>query len=178
MVFFSVFLSYALPPSCVPWLHSRYPLPSYYGRSDSRQPGSRTICPTHPAALAGLPDYCRMTSSHSVSNHLRVDRGSPGCQRVFPAVTGFVLPYQTRPLTPTESSSRRQPFWAACVTDWSFSFRCSPPRLAATQLRFDTPRLFTAGKRTLTVLSPRLLRRTSAVTCHRFSQATCRRRRW
>ena len=46
------------------------------------------------------------------------------------------------------------------VTDWSFSFRCSPPRLAATQLRFDTPRLIAAGKRTSTVRSARLLRRT------------------
>ena len=49
------------------------------------------------------------------------------------------------------------------VTDWSFSFRCSPPRLAATQLRSDTPRLFAAEKRTLTVLSTRHLRRTRAV---------------
>ena len=49
------------------------------------------------------------------------------------------------------------------VTDWSFSFRCSPPRLAATQLRSDTPRLFAAEKRTLTVLSTHHLRRTRAI---------------
>ena len=49
----------------------------------------------------------------------------------------------------------------ACVTDWSFSFRCSPPRIAATQLRFDSIRLFTASKRTSTALFPGLLRRTS-----------------
>jgi len=36
----------------------------------------------HPA-LAGLPDYCRLTSNHSVSNHLRVVRDSPGCDRSF-----------------------------------------------------------------------------------------------
>src|SRR6185503_7230979 len=35
-----------------------------------------------------------------------------------------------------------------------------PPRVATTQLRFDTSRLFTAKKRTLTALSSRLLRRT------------------
>ena len=46
--------------------------------------------------------------------------------------------------------------------DWSFSFRCSPPRIAATQLRFDTARFFTAQERTLTVLSSCLLRRTRA----------------
>jgi hypothetical protein len=81
--------------------------------------------------------------------------------RVSPASTGFVFHSQTRPLTPTESSSpvsvRRD-----LVTDWPFSPRCSPPRITATQLRFDTARLFTAQKRTPTVLSPRLLRRTSA----------------
>ena len=48
-----------------------------------------------------------------------------------------------------------------CVTDWSFSFRCSPPRIAATQLRFDTARLFTAQKRTSTAPSSCLLRRTA-----------------
>jgi hypothetical protein len=52
--------------------------------------------------------------------------------------------------------------WVACVTDWSFSFRCSPPRIAASQLRFDTARLFAAQKRTSTALSSCLLRRTSS----------------
>src|SRR5580692_1973871 len=115
-----------------------------------------TACPR-----SGLPDYRRRTSGHSVSNHLRVVRGSPGCQRVLPAVTGFVLQQQTRPLTPTESSSPV----SVCrdlVTDWSFSFRCSPPRIAATQLRFDTARFFTAQERTLTAPSSCLLRRTAA----------------
>ena len=50
----------------------------------------------------------------------------------------------------------------ACVTDWSFSFRCSPPRVATTQLRFDTARLFAAQERTSTALSSRHLRRTRA----------------
>ena len=60
---------------------------------------------------------------------------------------GFVFRSQTRPLTLTESSSRRPSTRTVCVTDWSFSFRCSPPRLTATQLRFDTARFFTAQKR-------------------------------
>ncbi len=80
--FFSVFRTFALPPSCVPSLHGHYPLHRYYGRSDSRQPDARTVCPTHPPALAGLPDYYAGTSDHSVSNHRRDDRGSPGCQRI------------------------------------------------------------------------------------------------
>ena len=74
--------------------------------------------------------------------------------------TGFVFIQQTRPTTPTKSSSRRLPTREACVTDWSFSFRCSPPRIAATQLRFDTARFITAQRRTFTALSPRHLRRT------------------
>ena len=68
-----------LPPSCVPWLHGRYPFLSYYGRSDSRRPGSRTIGPFRPPAPAGLPGYFVGTSDHSVSNHRRVVRGPPGC---------------------------------------------------------------------------------------------------
>ena len=79
--------------------------------------------------------------------------------------TGFVFRSQTRPSTPTESSSRRRPSRVTCVTDWSFFpllRDCSPPRLAATQLRFDTARLFTAQRRTSTALSQRHPRRTSA----------------
>ncbi len=48
------------------------------------------------------------------------------------------------------------------VTDWSFSFHCSPPRVAATQLRFDTIRCSTAWERTSTAPTQRLLRRTRA----------------
>ena len=152
--------SVILPPSCVPSLHGHYPLHGYYERSDSRQPDGWTMGPPHLPALTGLPDYCQRTSDHSVSNHLRVVQGSPRCQWVLPTVTGFVFHSQTRPLTPTESSSPV----SVCrdfVTDWPFSFRCSPPRIAATQLRFDAARFFTAQKRTLTAPSSGLLRRTS-----------------
>ena len=86
----------------------------------------------------------------------------PAASGFTPAPTGFATHSKARPSTPTESSSPRRPARAVCVTDWSFSFRCSPPRLAATQLRFDTARLFTAQEQTSTALSPRLLRRTSA----------------
>ena len=91
---------------------------------------------------------------------------TPGCPAIRLAplarVTGFALRSQARPSTPTESSSRRRPARAACVSDWSFSFRCSPPRVATTQFRFDTARLFTAQQRTSTAPSSCLLRRTSA----------------
>ena len=82
---------------------------------------------------------------------------------------GFVSHSKTRPPTPTESSSRQWSPRTTCITDWSFSFRCSPPRLAATQLRFDTARFFTAQEQTSTALSTRLLRRTSAPVLGRSS---------
>ena len=65
-----------------PSLHGRYPLPSYYGRSDSRQPGHWTLCPGRPPALAGLPGCLVGASGHSVSNHQRVVRGLPGCPAI------------------------------------------------------------------------------------------------
>ena len=58
----------------------------------------------------------------------------PAASGFTPAPTGFATHSKARPSTPTESSSPRRPARAVCVTDWSFSFRCSPPRLAAAQL--------------------------------------------
>ena len=86
----------------------------------------------------------------------------PAASGFTPAPTGFAFHSQARPATPTESSSRRTARRPSCVSDWSFSFRCSPPRVTTAQLRFDTARFFTAQERTSTALSPRLLRRTSA----------------
>ena len=168
----SSFDSISLPLSCVPSLHGRYPLPRYYGRSDSRRPGSQTLGLSNLPAPTGLPDYLAGPSDRSVSNHPRDDRGCPGCPATrLPAyrpLTGFAFHSQARPSTLTESSSRRLPTREACVTDWSFSFRCSPPRVATTQLRFDTARLFAAQERTSSALSQHPLRRTSAVTRHRI----------
>ena len=68
-------------PAC-PSLRGRYPFHSYYGRSDSRRTGARTLgpfCPPHPA---GLPGFLVGASDHSVSNHPRVVRGPPGCPAI------------------------------------------------------------------------------------------------
>ena len=62
-----------------PSLHGRYPLLSYYGRSDSRRPGGRTVCPFRLPAPPGLPGFLVGASGHSISNHQRVVRGLPGC---------------------------------------------------------------------------------------------------
>jgi hypothetical protein len=120
----------------------------------------------------GLPTIPSPTISASSGDRPAVRRfGSAPIARS----TGFVFRSQTRPSTPTESSSRRRPKRAACVTDWSFSFRCSPARVATTQLRFDTARLFTAQGRTSTALSQRLPRRTSADVLVRLGSSPDRR---
>ena len=124
-----------------------------------------------------------MTSGHSVSNHLRRVRDwrnivapRSGCLTTrlaaYRFLTGFAFHSQARPPPPTESSSPCPPAWADVVTDWPFSFRCSPPRIASRQLRFDTSRFFTARKRTLTALSQHHFRRTSAD----LQSAACRQR--
>src|ERR1017187_6256596 len=127
---------------------------------------ARRLAQEHRLSPEGLPDFGLGSADHSVSNHRCHDRGPPGCPAIWLApiarFAGFVFRSKTRPSTPTESSSRRLSSETTCVTDWSFSFRCSPPRIAATQLRFDTARLFTAQKRTSTALSHCPLRRTSA----------------
>ena len=161
--FFSVFRTCALPPSCVPSLHGHYPLQRYYGRSDSRQPDARTVCPTHPPALAGLPDYYAGTSSHSVSNHRRDDRGSPGCQRIYARPDRLRHSLESSPI-----HADRIEFTATTrLGSLCYGLVVLVPLLStpppATQLRFDTARLFTAQKPTSTAPSQRLLRRTSAV---------------
>ena len=158
---FSSFWFFTHPLSCAPWLHGRYPLRRYYGRSDSRRAALR--------ALRAMNSACPRRVSLITANRLPAipsptigvltgDR--PAASGFRPASTGFVFHSKTRPPTPTESSSGQQPVRAVGVTDWSFSFRCSPPRLTATQLRFDTARFFTARERTSTALSSGLLRRT------------------
>ena len=120
-----------------PSLHGRDPFPRYYGRSDSRQPDAWTGGPSHPRAPAGLPGYLVEASSHSISSHPRVVRSRPAVRR-FGSVpitrsTGFALRSKARPTTLTESSSRWATAGPSGVTDWSFSFRGSPPRVATAQ---------------------------------------------
>ena len=92
--------------------------------------------------------------------------GSPGCPAI--RLRAYRPRYRLRRFPSRLARVHRPnrvhlvPVCRDLVTDWSFSFRCSPPRLAATQLRFDTPRLFAAGKRTSTVRSARHLRRTGS----------------
>ena len=54
-------VSFTLPPSCPPWLHGRYPLPCYYGDSDS--------CSAPSSNGAGLLGSRACTSGHSASSH-------------------------------------------------------------------------------------------------------------
>jgi len=81
----------------------------------------------------GLPDYREGTSSHSVSNHRRDDRGSPGCQRIDARPDRLRLSVEDSPIHADRIEFTAAPTSEACVTVWSFSFRCSPPRVATTQ---------------------------------------------
>ena len=75
---------------------------------------------------SGLPDYLVRTSCHSVSNHQRRDRGSPGCQRVFPRHDRLRhLPADS----PTLGRPNRVHLVPVCrdvVTDWPFSTTVAP----------------------------------------------------
>jgi hypothetical protein len=58
----------------------------FVATTNALTPGGRLFGPLgHELRLtpSGLPDYLSKASHHSVSNHLRVVRGSPGCQQVF-----------------------------------------------------------------------------------------------
>src|SRR6266702_1027288 len=104
--------------------------------------------------------FLRSLRSTVVARFARVFGDSAGWPIAVPQASPF-----PRRLAPTRRPNRvhgvllpRRTF----VTDWSFSFHCSPPRVAATQLRFDTIRFSTAWERTSTAPTQRLLRRTRA----------------
>ena len=117
------------PPSCTPLLHRRYRLLRYYGCSDSclgtahadRLPGrsprftSRNL-PTIPSPTTGR--VSRIAFSRSI--------GARDRPRPMPRRLGFAICQEARRQRAAESS--------LFPTDWSFTFHCSPPRLAATQL--------------------------------------------
>jgi len=116
----------------------------------------------HRLTPAGLPDSSARSSDHSVSSHQRDDRGSPGCQRICPRLDRLRHSVEGSPVHADRIEFTTAPASGTCVTDWSFSLRCSPPRITATQLRLNTPRLFAAGERTLTAPTQHHLRRTTA----------------
>jgi hypothetical protein len=58
----------------------------FLAATDALTPARRFFgLPSHERRLTptGLPDYRAGTSGHSVSNHRRNDRGSPGCQWIY-----------------------------------------------------------------------------------------------
>ena len=86
-------VSFTLSPSCLPWLHGRYPLHRYYGDSDSRAAPVGTD--------AGLFAYPMTPSDPSHSNHPPAASSPPlswdlRAGRV-PKGTDFALTPQARP---------------------------------------------------------------------------------
>jgi hypothetical protein len=147
----------AHPLSCVPSLHGHYSLLRYYRRSDSGSGGSSAPLSMN-SVFVPLPVSLIISMSFPSipSPTIVVSSGNA------PAADGFFPPLRLR------QSSEDSPCHAdriefTFVTDWPFSPRCSPPRIAATQLRLDTSQLFTARMRTFTAPTHRLLRRTDGI---------------
>ncbi len=109
----SSFCCFTHPLSCVPSLHGRYPLPRYYGRSDSRRAVLRATAAMNAAlAPAGLPDYGRRDfRPFRLQPSARRPGARPDVRRFgsspIARATGFATHSKARPPTPTESSSRR-----------------------------------------------------------------------
>ena len=153
-----------------PSLHDHYSFHRYYGCSDFVL-GSSSASERHEhrCSQADLPDSCVWSSGHSVSNHLRNVRRWRGiAPDRAPDARGFYPPRQASHSARRLAHSRR-PNRVHFVHlpggrryGLPFSFHCSPPRVATTQLWFDTARLFTAQKRTFTASTKHHLRRTSA----------------
>jgi hypothetical protein len=102
-------LLFIRPPSCVPWLHGRYPLPRYYERSDSGLGGSSAQL-EHERLLSqlGLPADCIRLSDHSVSNHQRGVGRSRGISPGRSAIArGFYPPRQASPFLRRLAHHRR-----------------------------------------------------------------------
>ena len=162
-------LSFIRPPSYVPSLHGRYPLRCYYERSDSVPGGSSAHGLEHerrsPSAVSLLtasdfptipsPTICGVLAGRGGSFH-----AAPPMPEGLALRDRLRLSYAGSPTDADRIEFTLPPFQAVVVTDWSFSFRCSPPRVATTQLRFNTSRLFVAWKRTLIALIGRPHRRT------------------
>ena len=110
LVFVSVFLSFALPPSCVPFAPRE--LLRFFATTDAltsswaalRPPtGMNSVVPQ-----ADLPDSCARLSDHSVSNHLRIVRRS---RRIAPCRSAVARescsPRQASPFARRLAQSRR-----------------------------------------------------------------------
>ena len=110
-----------------------------YGSSDSCRPSARSP--------AGLIASCVESSDHSVSNH----PSSPRCLTWFPQpglpscrAQGSTHHYSRYRLTSVglrhcqQARHDDRPNRVRHPTDWSFTFRCSPPPLAGTQFRSVT----------------------------------------
>ena len=130
-------VSVMLPPSYPPWLHGRYPLHCYYGGSDSCLAPSRT--------KTGILDYQTRTSRHPVSNHpMRPVPGYASCSRsAWPPtrLAGYRRFFGLRTSLAVSSVAYRP--YRVCMTahlrtaqstGCLFTFSCSPPHLAVTQL--------------------------------------------
>ncbi len=116
------------PPSCLPSLGAA--LLSALFAAYHRCGTMKALTPAPLTHSAGLPAYLATPSCRSVSNHVGcLDIASPTTP-ACPAFFGLALESQARRSFP--------PNRVRSPTDRQFASRCSPPRLAATQLRSAT----------------------------------------
>jgi hypothetical protein len=133
--------------------------------TDALTPARRLFGPfshEHRLSLTGLPDYRGRTAGHSVSNHRRNVRGSPGCQRIDARPDRLRLslagsPAHTDRIEFTADSPEAALGYGLVVLVPLLS---TPPHGDAVTVRYRTA--LAAQEQTFTALSPRLLRRTSA----------------
>ena len=153
----SVFLSVFLPPSCVPWLHARYALLRYYGRSDSCRAVLRAFGPRTPGyarqvsllASLTLPAILSPTTrrrcrgfafAHGFFQHAFIVllAGSASNGEALPCTgsRGYRADFAQRSQArPTVWPNRVHVAYLRCgfVTDWQFTSGSPPPRVATTQ---------------------------------------------
>jgi hypothetical protein len=143
------------PPSCVPSLHGRYPLPRYYGRSDPDRPVFRRP-PWFPDSLPmNFRPFCLLPSAGPDQTRPLPLRWPHYFVRASPFPGWLADP--TDRIEFTVGLHFRRPV----VTDWSFTSSCSPPGgIAPMQLLSVTGPKVLARSGTFTLPFMSALRRT------------------
>jgi hypothetical protein len=179
-----------------PFLHPFAPpeLPGFHATMSALTPGQSVLrtgrlelSPAHerrPNCRPGLFASCIEPSDRSVSNHPSSCRKPrfAFCFRLQPRMTSFLVIHRDR-RDPCGTSASPFPSRLAtttgrieftCVTDQPFAFRCSPPRLAATQFRLATGSNLNLLTRTRTSQIRHTCKRTRAgCACRHWSCDDC-----
>ena len=145
------------PFSYVPWLHGRYPLPSYYGRSDPDRPFRRRPSWFPDSRLSDCRPCCLQ-----LPLVLPQPRSTPSALGTL-FCSGFALALASSPTPTAESSSLSGSSTAKALRPGrSLPVALHPGVSPRCKLRSDTGPTVSARSGTFTLLSKSALRRTSA----------------